>query len=165
MPGTTIPTPDAGMDPKLCPSQFPAMTSCSSATPTLFLLLAVGGEPARKSRVKKKLSGHSPRLKKNSQELIKRGNHQTGAQGVKQGRQPGLGISPSSSPTEMGLHHLRTMGRYRQRGNQLFILSQCLPSLWSLCRAPQQPQPKVVSASERQQGLNHGRKQQAHSSL
>lgn len=36
-----------------------------------------------------KLSGHSPQLKKNSQELIKRGNYQTGAQswaqGVKQG--------------------------------------------------------------------------------
>lgn len=62
-----------------------------------------------------KLSGHSPQLTKNSQELIKRGNRQpwaqSWAQGVKQGRQPGLGISHSSSPTEMGLHQFGKMGR------------------------------------------------------
>lgn len=61
--------------------------------------------------------------------------------GVKQGRHPGLGISHSSSPTEMGLHQFGTMGMQAQRENQLFILSQCLPSLGSLCSAPQQPQP------------------------
>lgn len=62
-----------------------------------------------------KLSGHSPQLKKNSQGLIKRGNHQTWAQswaqGVKQGRQPGLGTSHSFSPTEMRLHQFGTMGK------------------------------------------------------
>lgn len=92
-----------------------------------------------------KLSGHSPQLKKNSQELIKRGNHQTWAQswaqGAKQDRQSGLGISHSSCPTEMGLHQFGTMGRQTQRGNQLFLLFQCLPNLGSLCSAPQQPQP------------------------
>lgn len=75
--------------------------------------VAVGGEPRRRSRVK--LSGHSPQLKNNSQELIKRGKHQTWAQswaqGVKRGWQPGLGISHSSSPTEMGLQQFGIMGR------------------------------------------------------
>lgn len=55
--------------------------------------------------------------------------------------QSGLGISHSPCPTEMGLLQFGTMGRQTQRGKQLFILSQCLPNLGSLCSAPQQPQP------------------------